>query len=277
MISRPPRQRVPPLRPPRTPVRDLPAVEFSRARVHAVDHKKEIIKHLSRATYRERASRVFDDWLDVVIAALTMLPAHAQSVAKTGKMAEDTPEVAKLWASLRTRYERLDFEAFSRAFGVLLDSTVDDDGESPRYRDTIGDVYMGFGNQNPGSGQFFTPWNVAQMMAQMTSTTAEEIRTRLRATIAKTPALAMLVLMRDETLGDESDDTLARCARYVPDDFRAVTVYDPCCGSGVMLLAAASVLPTWAVRAGLVRFYGQDIDVTCVKMCRINCMLYGLR
>ena len=43
-----------------------------------------------------------------------------------------------------------------------------------------------------------------------------------------------------------------------------------------MLLAAASTLPEWAVKLGLVRFTGQDIDQTCVRMASINCMLYGL-
>ena len=51
---------------------------------------------------------------------------------------------------------------------------------------------------------------------------------------------------------------------------------DCCCGSGVIFLAAASTLPQWMVQLGLVQFYGADIDETCVKMARLNCMLYGM-
>ncbi len=48
------------------------------------------------------------------------------------------------------------------------------------------------------------------------------------------------------------------------------TVNDPCCGSGRMLLASARVNPHCI-------FYGQDIDLRCVKMTTINLALNGLR
>jgi len=44
------------------------------------------------------------------------------------------------------------------------------------------------------------------------------------------------------------------------------TVADPCCGSGRMLLAAAELQPHW-------HFFGQDIDLTCVRMTAINLAL----
>ncbi len=46
--------------------------------------------------------------------------------------------------------------------------------------------------------------------------------------------------------------------------------------SGVMFLAAASCIPKWATSLGLVRFHGADIDAGCVRLCRTNCLLYGL-
>jgi methylase of polypeptide subunit release factors len=48
------------------------------------------------------------------------------------------------------------------------------------------------------------------------------------------------------------------------------TVADVCCGSGVMLLAAAKQFPRWSIDSGLVQFYGVDIDPLCVEMCRLN-------
>ncbi len=58
--------------------------------------------------------------------------------------------------------------------------------------------------------------------------------------------------------------------------FRPVSFCEPAIGSGVMMLAAASQFPDWAVALNLVVFSGMDTDVTCVRMARTNSMLYGL-
>jgi hypothetical protein len=58
--------------------------------------------------------------------------------------------------------------------------------------------------------------------------------------------------------------------------FEPILMEEPCIGSGIMVLAAASQYPEWAVKLNLVRFYGQDIDPICVRMAKINCHLYGL-
>jgi ribosomal protein L11 methylase PrmA len=46
-------------------------------------------------------------------------------------------------------------------------------------------------------------------------------------------------------------------------------VLDPAVGSGRMILAAAEIAPQNL-------FFGNDIDLTCVKMCLLNCYLNGL-
>ena len=57
-----------------------------------------------------------------------------------------------------------------------------------------------------------------------------------------------------------------------------VTVIDPAVGSGVMLLAFASVVNAEMGRAGVnkLRLYGMDIDERCVLMCRIQLRMNGL-
>ena len=50
---------------------------------------------------------------------------------------------------------------------------------------------------------------------------------------------------------------------------RAARIIDPCCGSGRLLLAAADVNPQ-------AEFYGQDIDLRCVRMTAINLALRNL-
>jgi hypothetical protein len=51
-----------------------------------------------------------------------------------------------------------------------------------------------------------------------------------------------------------------------------VSVQDPACGSGVMLLAARSVVAERHGREGCryLRCYGQDLNLVCVQMCQIQ-------
>ncbi|RMH39825.1 MAG: hypothetical protein D6694_10805, partial [Gammaproteobacteria bacterium] len=94
------------------------------------------------------------------------------------------------------------------------------------------------GYPNKDAGQFFTPWNVARMMAEMQ---------------LPSDRAAALEIARTNEDGK-------------------ISVYDPACGSGVMLIAAWDV----ARERGyddLVALYGQDIDPYCVTMARINIIM----
>lgn len=51
-------------------------------------------------------------------------------------------------------------------------------------------------------------------------------------------------------------------------------VLDPCCGSGVMLIEAIKVMDNATLDASA--FYGQDIDITCVKMCALNLLFFNV-
>jgi len=51
-------------------------------------------------------------------------------------------------------------------------------------------------------------------------------------------------------------------------------VLDPCCGSGVMLVEAIKVMDNVTINDS--SFYGQDIDITCVKMCALNLLFFNV-
>lgn len=51
-------------------------------------------------------------------------------------------------------------------------------------------------------------------------------------------------------------------------------ILDPCCGSGVMLVEAIKTMQTDALGEAL--FFGQDIDLTCVKMCALNLTFFNV-
>lgn len=98
--------------------------------------------------------------------------------------------------------------------------------------DAFGDAYeylMGMYASNAGKsgGEFFTPQEVSELLAEITTVGKKEVN----------------------------------------------KVYDPCCGSGSLLLKFAKVLGKENVRQG---FYGQEINITTYNLCRINMFLHDI-
>lgn len=256
----------------------------------------EIIKILTGLTaYGHRASELFDDWLGLTEAALLMLPRHAASVQETGQMAEDTAEVQALWARMRNKHRAETFAGFSNAMGVLVQATsrisdhlrVDffDSYDNSKGPDILGTVYMEL-CASSHIGQFFTPWSIAKVMANMTipdgtGEVQDRLRKALDRALVESEELVRGLLTAAILAGSAIPDgnSLPYFAKWVwphvQPFYEPIMVNDPAVGSGVMLLAASSQFPRWANALGMVRYYGTDIDQTCVRMARINGMLYG--
>ena len=242
-----------------------------------------IIKELEPLTYGRSASQVFEDWLSVTEASLIMLPHHVRSVAEGKGMAEDTDEVKALWERLREVYDGDGWERLSRAFAHLLDSSATSVGELC-YEDVVGEIFMEFGHPSDWTGQFFTPMPVAQMMIHMTLDPQEVeriVNERLREAILSAPGgeLTYMTWLMARARNDGGIAAYTYFAEHLypllAGQFHPYTISDPCCGSGVMLVAAMSVLPAWLVQFGLVEFHATDIDPRCVKMVHINLLLQG--
>ena len=133
------------------------------------------------------------------------------------------------------RYTREQGEEFGRLL-VMYTKAVE---ENP-FRDILGELFMRLDVNSARSGQFFTPFSIAIMMAKINF---------------DPEAFKRLVKEKGE-----------------------VTVCDPAVGSGVMLLAYAKVVNDAFGRWGTdhLRLYGQDIDPRCVNMCRIQLRMNGL-
>lgn len=98
--------------------------------------------------------------------------------------------------------------------------------------DAFGDAYeflmtMYASNAGKSGGEFFTPQEVSELLAEITTVGKKEVN----------------------------------------------KVYDPCCGSGSLLLKFAKVLGKENVRQG---FYGQEINITTYNLCRINMFLHDI-
>jgi hypothetical protein len=133
------------------------------------------------------------------------------------------------------RYTREQGEEFGRLLGIYVEAV-----EAEPFRDILGELFMRLDVNSAKAGQYFTPWNIAEMMARMQFDRAEFER-----------------LVQEKGV---------------------VTVCDPAVGSGVMLLAFAKVVHGELGRRGTsrLRLYGSDIDICCVNMCRIQLRMNGL-
>lgn len=262
------------------------------SRAKPCDACDEIVKRLQRNTAAGAyLSQVFADWLDLTHACLTALPAHYASITTLGQPAEDRDEAKAVFARCRARYPQpWAWTNFSEALGLLIDSadgfwTAGNNQSNSYGWDVIGAVYMQT-SAKEHAGQFFTPWSIAALMAQMTIPDgAQEIADRLRQAQQRASARkdanaclldAALIVSLALPADQMRDYFMTRILPLIAADFDPITICDPCVGSGVMLLAAARQFPAWAAQAGLVRFFGMDIDQTCVTMAQVNMMLYGL-
>ncbi len=243
-----------------------------------------IMGALEPLAYGRPAYQVFDDWLAMTEASLMMLPAHARSVVEGNGYAQDPEWVQGLWARLREVYMVEEWQHLHRAFNLLVSSTADPTGEVV-FHDTLGEVFMEFGAPNDWAGQFFTPFPVALMMAQMTLdplAIEAEVRARVRRALFATEGGEVLYIAWLMALVRSHDDGLKAYTLFAEQiypqiyaTFQPYRISDPACGSGVLLVATLAVLPAWLTQWGLVEFHATDIDSRCVRMAHTNLMLYG--
>ena len=103
-------------------------------------------------------------------------------------------------------------------------------------QDFLGELYHALELHKKQVGQFFTPYNVSKMMALM-------------------------------NLRDPSEEIREK---------GFISINDPCCGGGAMLIAAANVCREKDIDIGKdILFVAQDLDPLVAKMCYIQLCLLG--
>lgn len=254
---------------------------------------QEITKILEKThRYGEGGYRTFERWIEICHLTLDGLPNLVHQAAQGTPLHEiqDSPELQERWQRAVDGQRPEVIELFAEAFGILLETTVDADGQLS-YADVVGSVFQFFGmskSHQRYAGIFFTPWNVAYMMAQMVMIGIEkELKERFIRALDHESVRALSTALGLGCLAAEAIDAnemglelaltkLLPLARSSP-AWEPIRICDPCVGSGVMLLAAAKAIPRYAIDLGFVEFYGVDINPLCVEMCRLNMRLYGLQ
>ena len=108
-----------------------------------------VIKELQKITSRGHNPRtVFDDWLSLMLYGLM-------------RNDEEYLKIVGRYKNDRTQGER-EIDHFKTAFHSLLKKSEETNEE------ILGELYMEWGVSNKYTGQYFTPWGIAMLMAQLT-------------------------------------------------------------------------------------------------------------
>lgn len=165
----------------------------------------------------------------------------AISVRNTVDHSKGRESYERRYMEIAGNYGKKDIEIFAGALGVFMgwiDSSMK--GDAP-FRDFAGEIYMDSGTSNGKAGQFFTPYHVSHLMACCNLDTE-----RLKAEIAEDPD-------------------------------RVITIAEPTCGAGGLIVAAIQVLNDAGINYAWNTFVDcGDIDARCVHMTYLTLSLLGV-
>lgn len=182
---------------------------------------------IQEAVKQIEALRISIDSWSVINDAIEMLACSIASLDST------TDRCVEMEA-LQTRYSS-SREKMTRVCAILSELCMQNADGDHEICDVLGELYMQSGKSSKMAGQFFTPFHVSRLTAE---------------------------------LGMESAK---------PDEYGVITLNEPSCGSGGMILACAE----WMRRRGInyaERLFavGQDVDGRCVRMAYVQCSLAGI-
>jgi len=111
------------------------------------DRKDRFIKTLENINLSKNTHEVFSDWL--ILAAATLY-----SWKKDKKVENEYIETAK-------RYSKEELDKHAELLGITVDALEEQE------KDFLGDIFVSANLTNTNKAQFFTPYNVSKMMAEM--------------------------------------------------------------------------------------------------------------
>lgn len=183
-----------------------------------MDYLKEFISKLQNLDHSKRVDNVFQDFLKLSTYAI------AQPFYRS-------PEIEQNYLDIIDGYTKEQAEEFSKLLAFLVMALEE------KHQDFLGCVYMKLNLGNVATGQFFTPYHVSKMMAEICFVDIEK--------------------------------------QLEERDF--ITLSEPCCGSGAMIIAYAQTLKEQGNNYQNQLFVeAVDIDELCFLMTYLQLSLYGI-
>lgn len=190
----------------------------------STEFEKQFLSNFQRLCNRHHTWQVWQDFVHMSACAI------ANAVDRR-------PDIWNLreasYLAVVKRYSKDELNLICELFSITV-MALD---ENPA-QDFLGKIYMQLDFGSDWHGQFFTPWNVAELMAKM------QIKDNLKEQIERK-------------------------------DY--ISINDPCCGAGCMFLAFAHVCKNDMNinYQQSVLFVGEDVDEVVAKMCYIQISLLG--
>ncbi len=139
----------------------------------------------------------------------------------------------KMYMDCAKRYSREEIEKFTEMLSLMVLAF-----EINPEQDFLGDIFGSLRLHNEWKGQFFTPYHIAKLMAQLNT----------------------------ENIVKDIEEK------------GSVSVSDPCCGAGCLLIAFANAVKEAGVNyQRKVIFAAQDVDLIAGLMCYIQLSILGCR
>ncbi len=177
-------------------------------------------------------------WSDVweLFAITLMNPLTKEMYASNERLKKVWDEREERYNRIMERYSKDEVQKFVEMFGYMVLEF-----ERHPFQDFAGQTYMELGISNKNAGQFFTPFSICQMMAQMT----------------------------------QDHESLKRNVK----ERGWYTIYDCAVGGGATLIAGCEQADREFNRLDWrnhVMCMGNDIDITCVNMCYVQLSVLGV-
>lgn len=165
----------------------------------------------------------------------------AISIRNAVDFGRDSETYEMRYKAIAEKYRKEYLEIIASAFAMLGAQILKAANGDIPFADWAGEIYMDSGTSNGKAGQFFTPYSVSRCMAQIN-------------------------FPKEEVL-----------AKLEGDSDRVITIYEPTCGAGGLIVASIDALHTAGVNYSWNAFVDcGDIDPRCVHMTYTTLSLLGV-